>query len=92
MFCAGAWNIPISNAQWSPKPAIYGATVVLIEDQASGTQLIQELVRDGLHSVRKYTPEHDKVMRLHAQTGNYRERLRPPAARRRPGWPTTFMS
>jgi predicted phage terminase large subunit-like protein len=47
---------------------IYSATVVLIEDQASGTQLIQELVRDGLHSVRKYKPEHDKVMRLRAQT------------------------
>jgi predicted phage terminase large subunit-like protein len=47
---------------------IYGATVVLIEDQASGTQLIQELIRDGLHSVRKYKPEHDKVMRLRAQT------------------------
>ena len=47
---------------------IYGATVVPIEDQASGTQLIQELVRDELHSVRKYKPEHDKVMRLRAQT------------------------
>jgi predicted phage terminase large subunit-like protein len=46
----------------------YGATVVLIEDQASGTQLIQELIRDGLHSVKACKPEHDKVMRLHAQT------------------------
>jgi predicted phage terminase large subunit-like protein len=46
----------------------YGATLVLIEDQASGTQLIQELVREGLHSAKGYKPEHDKVMRLRAQT------------------------
>jgi len=45
----------------------YGATVVLIEDKASGTQLIQELVAQGL-SVQGCAPEHDKVMRLHAQS------------------------
>lgn len=43
------------------------ATVVLIEDRASGTQLIQELVAQGL-SVKGCAPEHDKVMRLHAQS------------------------
>jgi predicted phage terminase large subunit-like protein len=42
--------------------------VVLIEDKASGTQLIQELVADGLHAVTRYKPQSDKVMRLHAQT------------------------
>jgi predicted phage terminase large subunit-like protein len=47
---------------------IYRATIVLIEDHASGTQLIQELVREGLHSVKAYKPEQDKVMRLRAQT------------------------
>jgi predicted phage terminase large subunit-like protein len=41
--------------------------VVLIEDRASGTQLIQELVTDGLHAVTRY-PQADKVMRMHAQT------------------------
>jgi predicted phage terminase large subunit-like protein len=46
----------------------YGATVVLIEDRASGTQLVQELIREGLHMVKVCKPEHDKVMRLHAQT------------------------
>ena len=46
----------------------YGATVVLIEDRASGTQLIQELKVEGLHAVTGYTPEGDKIMRLHAQT------------------------
>lgn len=47
----------------------FGAESVLIEDRASGTQLIQELVREGLVQVRKVVPDADKVMRLHAQTG-----------------------
>ena len=42
--------------------------VVLIEDKASGTQLIQELVADGAHAVTRYQPQSDKVMRMHAQT------------------------
>jgi predicted phage terminase large subunit-like protein len=42
---------------------------VLIEDQASGTQLIQELIAEGCHGVTRYQPECDKIMRLHAQTG-----------------------
>jgi predicted phage terminase large subunit-like protein len=42
--------------------------VVLIEDRASGTQLIQELVAEGLHAVSRYRPQGDKVMRMHAQT------------------------
>jgi phage terminase large subunit-like protein len=36
---------------------------VLIEDKAAGTQLIQELVADGLHAVTRYQPRQDKVMR-----------------------------
>jgi phage terminase large subunit-like protein len=36
---------------------------VLIEDKASGTQLIQELVELGLHAVTRYQPLADKVMR-----------------------------
>jgi len=42
--------------------------VVLIEDRASGTQLIQELLADGLHAVTRYRPQSDKIMRMHAQT------------------------
>jgi hypothetical protein len=42
---------------------------VLIEDKASGTQLIQELIADGRHGVTRYPPTGDKTMRLHAQTG-----------------------
>jgi phage terminase large subunit-like protein len=43
--------------------ALYYPGVVLIEDKASGTQLIQELVADGLHAVTHYPPRQDKVMR-----------------------------
>jgi phage terminase large subunit-like protein len=43
-------------------------SVVLIEDKASGTQLIQELTRGGLYAVTRYKPQSDKVMRMHAQT------------------------
>jgi phage terminase large subunit-like protein len=44
------------------------ATVVLIEDRASGTQLIQELIAEGVHAITRYAPEGDKQMRLYAQT------------------------
>src|SRR5208282_3794753 len=46
----------------------FEANVVLIEDKASGTQLIQELIHEGLHTVTRYQPQSDKVMRMHAQT------------------------
>jgi len=47
---------------------LFNANVVLIEDKASGTQLIQELIADGCHSVTRYQPTGDKTMRMHAQT------------------------
>jgi predicted phage terminase large subunit-like protein len=46
----------------------FDASVVLIEDKVSGTQLIQELIQEGLHAVTRYQPQSDKVMRMHAQT------------------------
>jgi predicted phage terminase large subunit-like protein len=49
--------------------SLFDATVVLIEDKASGTQLIQELIEEGCHGVTRYQPTIEKVMRLHAQTG-----------------------
>src|SRR6516165_7744857 len=36
--------------------------------KASGTQLIQELMAEGLYAVTRYQPQSDKVMRMHAQT------------------------
>src|SRR5205807_4111872 len=42
----------------------FNANVVLIEDKASGTQLIQELIVDGFNPVTRYKPECDKIMRM----------------------------
>jgi predicted phage terminase large subunit-like protein len=42
--------------------------VILIEDKASGTQLIQDLLSEGLHAVQKYEPKLDKIMRMHSVT------------------------
>lgn len=43
---------------------------ILIEDKASGTQLIQDLKADGVSRVIAYIPPagNDKLMRLYAQT------------------------
>jgi predicted phage terminase large subunit-like protein len=46
---------------------IHHATVVVIEDRASGTQLIQELISEGFR-VQAFKPEGDKVMRFNALT------------------------
>ncbi|SDB74991.1 phage terminase large subunit [Belnapia rosea] len=48
--------------------ALHNAAAVVIEDKASGTQLIQDLISEGMHAVKGYKPAGDKVMRLHAQT------------------------
>jgi predicted phage terminase large subunit-like protein len=47
---------------------LFNANEVLIEDKASGTQLIQELIAEGCHGVKRYQPDCDKIMRMHAQT------------------------
>ena len=48
----------------------YRVSNILIEDKASGTQLIQELKQDTNLPIRAHMPNSssDKVMRLHAQT------------------------
>jgi predicted phage terminase large subunit-like protein len=46
----------------------YKARNVVIEDKASGTQLIQDLCADGIHGVTRYNAKLDKVMRMHSVT------------------------
>jgi predicted phage terminase large subunit-like protein len=46
----------------------FSPKTILIEDKASGTQLIQELVSEGMHSIKKYEPTIDKIMRMHSVT------------------------
>jgi predicted phage terminase large subunit-like protein len=53
---------------WENASARFIRAFVLIEDKASGTQLIQELITDGCHGVTRYQPTIDKIMRLHSQT------------------------
>ncbi len=45
---------------------LFHPTNILIEDKASGTQLIQELTRDGIYGVTRYEPTMDKTMRMHS--------------------------
>lgn len=52
--------------RWNPD-------TILIEDKASGTQLIQDLRNSGVYRVKPYQPiaVMDKVMRLHAVTAEF---------------------
>ncbi|WP_243288760.1 phage terminase large subunit [Geothrix terrae] len=54
------------SERWRP-------TKVLIEDKASGTQLVQELFSEGVSGVEGVKPEGDKIMRMHAQTGFFEQ-------------------
>ena len=51
----------------------YRPSKILIEDKASGTQLIQEFKSEGIYEVTPYAPPPgtDKIMRLNAQTGPF---------------------
>jgi predicted phage terminase large subunit-like protein len=46
----------------------FSPQVILIEDKASGTQLIQELVSEGVHAIKKYEPIMEKIMRMNSVT------------------------
>jgi phage terminase large subunit-like protein len=48
--------------------SLFKPIVMLIEDKASGTQLIQELITEGCHAVARSQPTTDKITRLHAKT------------------------
>ena len=48
--------------------SLFNANVVLIEDKASGTQLIQELIAEGCYAATRYEPTTEKTMRMNAQT------------------------
>jgi predicted phage terminase large subunit-like protein len=57
----------LKRAVWE-QAQTFAAKTVLIEDRASGTQLIQEMIEDGMQSVQRYQPAMDKVMRMHSVT------------------------
>jgi predicted phage terminase large subunit-like protein len=70
---------------------LFNASVVLIEDKASGTQLIQDLIAESCHGVTRYQPTDEKTMRMHAQTAVIENGFvhLPETAR---GLPNTFTS
>jgi predicted phage terminase large subunit-like protein len=47
--------------------------IILIEDKASGTQLIQDLRSEGVYGIEPYDapPGSDKTLRLYAQTAEF---------------------
>ena len=46
---------------------LWSARVIVIEDKASGTQLIQELAYEGVYNIQRYQPgpNQDKTMRMY---------------------------
>ena len=48
--------------------ATFNATAVLIENRASGQQLLQDLARDGFTKATAIDPDRDKEMRMASQT------------------------
>jgi len=47
---------------------LFSATVVLVEEAASGIQVIQQLRNEGVHEIKAVKPEGDKVVRMHTQS------------------------
>lgn len=61
-------NYPDLKRAVQEQAHLHKATAILIEDRASGTQLIQDLRRDGLNKIHGRNPQGEKNMRLHVQT------------------------
>jgi predicted phage terminase large subunit-like protein len=55
---------------------VHHANSVVIEDKASGTQLIQELISEGVSGITRYEPPAcEKIMRFHSQTAAFENGL-----------------
>ncbi|MDP8998355.1 MAG: phage terminase large subunit [Pseudomonadota bacterium] len=61
-------NFPDLKRAVIEQDSLFNPTTILIEDKASGTQLIQELIAAGFSKIKGIKPEGDKIMRLHGQT------------------------
>jgi predicted phage terminase large subunit-like protein len=59
-------DYPALKRAVSEQAQAFNPRTILIEDKASGTQLIQELIHDRIHGIQRYEPKMDKIMRLHA--------------------------
>jgi predicted phage terminase large subunit-like protein len=64
-------NFPaLKQAVWE-EAIRYHPSIILIEDKASGTSLIQTLAQEGLSCVMGIKPEGDKFSRMNAQTAQF---------------------
>jgi predicted phage terminase large subunit-like protein len=68
--CRQRLNYPDLKRKVRELASAHAVNSILIEDKASGTQLIQDLQAEHLFGIRPYEPPSgtDKIMRLHAQT------------------------
>jgi predicted phage terminase large subunit-like protein len=66
-------NYPDLRMAVKEQAARHGPAHIVIEDRASGTQLLQDLRADGVLGLKPYEPatNGDKVMRLYAQTAEF---------------------
>ena len=70
-------NFPDLKRAVALQAQAYSPSIILIEDKASGTQLIQELTAEGVFAIKAYAPPPgtDKVLRLHAQATGFENGL-----------------
>ena len=70
-------NYPDLKRAVHTQAALHNPQTIIIEDKASGTQLIQELRSEALFGLKSYEPPPgmDKVMRLHAQATGFENGL-----------------
>ncbi|HET9365434.1 MAG TPA: phage terminase large subunit [Candidatus Angelobacter sp.] len=59
-------DYPTLKRAVSEQAQAFNPQTILIEDKASGTQLIQELIYERVHGIKRYEPKMDKEMRMHA--------------------------
>ena len=61
-------DYPTLKREVIEQAGLWGASVIVIEDKASGTQLIQELVYESVYNIQSYQPGpgQDKIMRMFA--------------------------
>jgi predicted phage terminase large subunit-like protein len=70
-------NYPDLKRRVKELAGLHRPDAILIEDKASGTQLIQELQAEHVFAITPYEPPPgtDKIMRLHAQTACFENGL-----------------
>jgi predicted phage terminase large subunit-like protein len=71
--CRQRLNYPELKRKVGELARRFGTNNVLIEDKASGTQLIQDLQAEHITKITPYQPPSgsDKIMRMHAQTAHF---------------------